>query len=78
MDIRQRCFIYLFEIMFEGFFILKWKCSDTFISDLITNQGGGDSVEDILDTITIIVKVNTFTFIIFSSCTISLKISPLT
>lgn len=40
--------------------------------------GGGDSVEDILDTITIIVKVNTFTFIIFSSCTISLKISPLT
>ena len=41
-------------------------------------MGGGDSVEDILDTITIIVKVNTFTFIIFSSCTISLKISPLT
>lgn len=67
MDIRQRCFIYLFELMFEGFFILKWKCSDTFITDLITNHGGGggDSVDDILDTITIIVKVNTFTFIIF-------------
>jgi hypothetical protein len=48
-------------------------------SKIETREGGGAcSGEDILDTITIIVKLNTFTFIKFSSYTLSLKISPLT